>query len=291
MLYEVITLLLVHYSKAQFSGTNLTEYQYGALPTQTEDNFQSVYNKLMLNYTYKNLKVTAGGQMYYSPYEDRNYFHPSWLGLNYIQKGWDLKLGNFYETLDRGILLRSYEIPGALLEDQGFRSKNYFYRDVEGAAIRYSKKNVTVKALWGYSLNNLYPPTQARDLRRSDEIVAFSFQYKIAKQAVGLSGLQLYNSVSEASYALGSLTGKLTNGLSYYSAYAAYVGGDIQEYSSNDSRAIYGSLNYSLGNFGMSLEYKDYKNFVIGSGINEPPALIKEHSYKVLNRSTRNNFV
>ncbi len=33
-------------------------------------------------------------------------------------------------------------------------------------------------------------------------------------------------------------------------------------------------------------EYKNYKNFLIGSGINEPPALIKEHSYKVLNRST-----
>lgn len=36
----------------------------------------------------------------------------------------------------------------------------------------------------------------------------------------------------------------------------------------------------------MSAEYKNYKNFLIGSGINEPPALVKEHSYKVLNRST-----
>ena len=35
-----------------------------------------------------------------------------------------------------------------------------------------------------------------------------------------------------------------------------------------------------------SFEYKNYNRFVIGAGINEPPAGIKEHTYSVLNRST-----
>lgn len=50
--------------------------------------------------------------------------------------------------------------------------------------------------------------------------------------------------------------------------------------------AFYGNLNYSMNKIGFSLEWKNYQNFLIASGINEPPALVREHSYLVLNRST-----
>ena len=46
-----LSFILLHSAKAQFSGINLTEYQYGQLPSANEDNFNGVYNRLMLNYT------------------------------------------------------------------------------------------------------------------------------------------------------------------------------------------------------------------------------------------------
>jgi len=49
---------------------------------------------------------------------------------------------------------------------------------------------------------------------------------------------------------------------------------------------LYGSLGFALGSFGLSLEYKNYHNLFIGSGISDPPTAVREHKYKVLNRST-----
>ena len=37
---------------------------------------------------------------------------------------------------------------------------------------------------------------------------------------------------------------------------------------------------------GISLEYKDYNDFLLG--FNDPPPLVKEHEYVLLNRSTHN---
>ena len=41
-----------------------------------------------------------------------------------------------------------------------------------------------------------------------------------------------------------------------------------------------------MNKIGFSLEWKNYQNFLIASGINKPPAVAREHSYLVLNRST-----
>ena len=119
----------------QFSGSVLTEYQYGNLPDNEDGDFSSVYNKLQLNYGYKDFRLLAGSELYYSPYHERNYIYPSWFGGSYKKNGWDIKAGNYNATVGRGLLLRSYDIPGALLEDKGFRSKQSFYRDLMGASV------------------------------------------------------------------------------------------------------------------------------------------------------------
>ncbi|OIQ38597.1 MAG: hypothetical protein BM563_06075 [Bacteroidetes bacterium MedPE-SWsnd-G1] len=270
---------------AQFSGSNLTELQYGELPGDPES-FGSIYNKLNLNYGYKNFKFSAGAQLYQTPYSDRNYFEPAWINANYLNKGWNVNIGNFNETIGRGILLRSYEIPGGLLEDITFRSKNYFYRDILGGSVEYKNKKYFVKGMWGYSLNNVIPPTQDFDLRREDEILAFSGGYHFYKQTFEASFLKVKNSKNEASYGLGSLSGTISPSLSYYTAYSFYLDGDFENYEASNTYALYGSLNYAKGKFGGSFEVKDYSNFLIGTGINEPPALVKEHTSKLLNRST-----
>ncbi|NQU84384.1 MAG: hypothetical protein HQ541_01365, partial [Mariniphaga sp.] len=58
------------------------------------------------------------------------------------------------------------------------------------------------------------------------------------------------------------------------------------DFSQENSYGIYLNLNYTTSGFGLSLEYKDYHNFFIGSGLSDPSTLVKEHSYRLLNRST-----
>jgi hypothetical protein len=287
MKYFFTLLILFFYAPifAQFSGGNLTELQYGKLPNDLE-RFGSSYNKLNLNYGYKNFKFGAGTQFYHTPYSERNYFEYAWINANYRHKGWNVNAGNFSETIGRGILFRSYEIPGALLEDLTFRSKNYFYRDLLGSSVEFKNKKYFLKGMWGYSLNNVIPPTQAFEKRREDEIVAFSGGFQFLKQTFEASILKVNNGNSETSYALGSLSGTIAPSLSYYTAYAFYVDGTFTEHKTANTYAIYGSLNYTNGKFGGSFEVKDYSNFLIGTGINEPPALVKEHTSKLLNRST-----
>lgn len=276
-------MLLPLYSWTQFSGTNLLEYQYGKLPNTDKAEFHGVYSKPIFNYRWNNIKATAGFQVYQSPYNDRNYTDISWLGVNYKSKQWEVNLGNFNSTLDRGVLLRSYEIQGALLEDLSRRGKYYFYRDVLGAKVGFRKKSFSVTALWGYVLNNVFPPSLPFKDRRSDEVAAISTTFKGFKQKLGISGIRVKNIMDESYYGSANLYGKILPDLTYYVLYAHKVNNNVP---GNNAHALYGNLNFAVRSFGISAEWKDYTNFVLGSGINEPPALVKEHTYRVLNRST-----
>ncbi len=286
--YIIIFLLISGYSlaDAQFSGTALTEYQYGKLPEETGDKFNSVYSKLNLNYSINQFKLGAAVQLYQTPYGERNYIDLSQAKASYQTKSLSVQIGNFNEILGKGILLRNYEIPGAVLEDLSSRSKQYFYTDMLGASVAYRGKKISTKAFWGYTLNNLHPPTRDLKQRRSDEVLGAELGYQFKKQKLEFSGLRLTNDFEDSYYGMAGISGSLSPQLTYYAGYADYLGGDGKTTQEQDAYAVYGNIGLSLNNFGLSLEYKKYQNFLIGSGINEPPALIREHTYRLLNRST-----
>lgn len=281
LLLVLLVLPLSHW--AQFSGTNLLEYQYGKLPNKDESEFHGIYSKPILNYRWNNIKSIVGFQVYQSPYNERNYIDVSWLGVNYKSKRWEIGVGNFNSTLDRGVLLRSYEIQGALLEDLSHRGKHYFYRDVLGAKVGFRNKTFSVTALWGYVLNNVFPPSLPFKDRRSDHIAALSTTLKRYNQTLGISSIRVKNILDESYYGSINLSGRILPELTYYVLYAQKLNNTIL---GNNAHALYGNLNFAVRSFGISAEWKDYNNFVLGSGINEPPALVKEHTYRVLNRST-----
>jgi hypothetical protein len=51
-----------------------------------------------------------------------------------------------------------------------------------------------------------------------------------------------------------------------------------------DTFALYAGANLLAGSFTLSAEWKDYREFRLG--INDPPSLIREHAYTLLNRAT-----
>ncbi len=263
----------------QVSIVNLLETQIGKLPNETADIFPSFYDRTEIDYRKKGFSVNATIEQYHTTFDGRGYLDLSQLAVGYKKKKWEFKLGNFYETLGRGLLLRSFEIPGALLEDIGFRSRNYFHRDVLGASAKYRSKKVSVQVLRADVLNNVLPPTFDRPERRTDLITAVQAKLKFLKShEVGLTFLSLEQSGrGDQNFVSGSLRGSFFSGLDYYGEYAGNV--------DSDNFAIYSGLTGYKGSFSFSLEYKKYSDFVLGAGINEPPAGVKQQTYRVLNRS------
>lgn len=284
----IIIFLLCHanFLYAQFSGNNIAEYQYGRLPSDSTS-ISTLYDRLVANYNYKYVKVSATLEQFNTPLAGSNYVNLSQFSLQYKQKPFELKVGNFYETIGRGLLLRSFEIPGAILEDLSYRSRHYFNRDILGVSAKYNYKNFNTKLLYGSPLNYVFPPTNKFKNRRPDTFAAIYSEYSLKKQTVGVSAMKHSNNGNDNVYVMGTVSGNISHTLSYYTELAKNISDfSFGDFSTQSSYAYYSGLNFTKNNFGISAEYKNYKNFLIGSGINEPPALVKEHSYKVLNRST-----
>lgn len=284
-----ISLSLLSFSNifGQLTGSTINEYQYGKLPTDTAGNFSTLYSRLNLSYNYKSFKLFLNTQAYITPYGSRNYIDASQYGANYRTKNFEINLGHFYQTFGRGVLLRTYEIPGSLLEDKGFRVRQSFYRDIFGFSGSYKIDKLTLKILHGKTLNNLYPPTEKEELRRTDLVSGASIGYQIGNQIISTDWIRLKNSVIKNIYGSVNLSGVIGKGLSYYSEIARKVSdNNINDFSDTSSFALYTGFNFVHESFGISAEIKKYRNFLLGAGINEPPALVREHTYKVLNRST-----
>jgi hypothetical protein len=283
---SIVLLWSVNTSYAQFGGSNIVEYQYGRLPNDS-NSISTLYDRLVGFYDFKFLKASATLEQFNTPLAGGNYVELTQFSLQYKLKPLEIKIGNFYETIGRGTMLRSFEIPGAILEDLSYRSRHYFNRDILGASAKFQHNNFMVKALYGSPLNYVFPPTQNIENRRADTIAAVYSEYSLKNQTLGVSAMKHSNSGNDKVFAMATVSGNVSQALSYYTEIAKNVSEfAFDDFSNRSSYAIYAGLNLAYTNFGLSAEYKNYNNFLIGSGINEPPALIKEHSYRVLNRST-----
>ncbi|MGL1889551.1 MAG: DUF6029 family protein [Reichenbachiella sp.] len=270
-------------SYAQLSGQNIGEFQYGQVPGDTAK-FASIYDRLVLDYDHKALKVGVTLEQYWTEYADRNYIKPNQVRIQYKTDNWDIKLGNFYETLGRGTLMRTYQVPGAVLEDLSYRSRNFFHRDFLGAFVKYQGEAWSVKALAGQPLNNVYPPTQDYELRRPDSLAVLGGDYQIKSHKIEYNAMYLNNEFVDKWYSMMNAGGNILPFLSYYTELT--IDNEGSAFGDEEEFGWYANLNFEFEKLSITTEFKDYNNFVIGEAVNEPPALIKQHTYRVLNRST-----
>lgn len=284
--YMVLLFMLSTEGKAQLQGNNLAEYQLGNTPGSDPADLSTFYNRLNLLYRYGKIRASLRYEQFNHPDPDMEYYRLSQYNLNYRDKGLELQVGHFNETLGNGILLRSFEIPGSIYEDQAFRVRHGFYRDLNGFSASYNHRFFRVKALRARTLFNLFPPTIDEKDRRPDLTEAFQAEGRILNQTPGIIFLRNHNSGKASDYLSFFLKGSLTSFLSYNAEFAKGLDeGPYFRFDHNSSYGVYASLNLSAGPAGLSLEYKNYQNIFIGSGISDPPTLVKEQIYKVLNRS------
>ncbi|HSH19062.1 MAG TPA: DUF6029 family protein [Draconibacterium sp.] len=272
---------------AQFSGNNIAEYQLGNIPGATPAYVNSIYDQFNLEYRYKNFKAFGRLENFYSTDSTRiHYTKITQYSLSYQKKGLDFKAGHFYETLGKGLLFRGYEIKNSIYEDQIYRIKQGFYRDTRGVSGSYSNKYFQVKGLWGKPLINQLPITDPNN--RLDLVTATEANLRFLKQTAGFIWMQNENETEISKYISTYLGGNIFDIFDYYGEFAFRT--NEEDYSSDketdQSYGAYFNLSYSSPGFGVSFELKDYQNLFIGSGISDPPTLVKEHIYKLLNRST-----
>jgi len=189
----ILFLGLAYTSKAQISSSNLMEYQFGKLPSDTVKSFLTLYDRAKIDYSYKAFRAGLTLEQFWTPYSDRNSIRLNQARLQYYSSSFEVKIGNFYETLGRGILFRSFEIPGSILEDISYRSKHYFHRDIAGLSVKYRYQKLSVKGIFGWPLNNVFPPTQSIQDRRSDRVGSIFADYQLKNHIIGGSVMNLQN--------------------------------------------------------------------------------------------------
>jgi hypothetical protein len=271
-------------------GSNMLEYQLGNLPQSEPKDQSSLYDQLNLALNYKSFGLQTRIEQYYPSFGTHNsYFDLSQVNFSYQSENLELEVGNMYRTLGRGLLLRNYEIPASIWETRGYRVRYAFYRDLLGASLKYYYKNLEITLLRGKVLDVALPPTiDNKSLRRPDLVEGIETSYRIKRQTIGIIAMHNANNSGVANYTSFYYNGNISDNISVYAEMANQLnsGSTIISFDENAGFAGYISINYSISDFGFSLEYKNYQNFSIGSGINDPPTLVKEHSYRLLNRST-----
>lgn len=287
LLFMMLLVQVISPARAQLSGNNLFEYQLGNIPGESPAGLSTHYDQLNLQYRYKALRASVRYEHFLSTEGSRSYSRLTQYNLQYREKGLSLEVGNFNAILGNGLLLRAYEIPGSVFEDQGYRVRYGFYRDLRGFSAKYIWNQGYVKALRGTTLANTLPPTLEEGVRRPDLTEGVETGMHFIGQTVGFVVMRNTNDNSRDLFYALLLNGNISAAMSYNLEFAHNIVPGISPFTLEDASryGIYGSLNYTLGSFGLSAEYKDYQNLLIGAGISDPPTLVKEHKYRLLNRN------
>jgi len=270
---------------AQLSGSNQAIYQLGNQPDRLPANRTNLYDQLNLFYGSGDITLGLRAEIYNtdSRYE---YNRISQKYIAYNLGNLQLRLGNFYEILGRGLLLRSYELPGVVYEDTGTQQRYGFYKDVEGLSLRYENEFIRAKALAGRPLDFSRPPIQGRSQRRRffvqggevDFLLHDNFNPGVLYLRSDSDGrVKEYNGLNFDGY---------WGDIQYYAEYiqdGSNRDGTFQ-LGQNGAHAFYASFNVVYKRASLSFEYKDYNNFTLV--FNDPPPLVREHTYTLLNRST-----
>ena len=284
---------------AQLSVKNLAEYQLGNLPNAEPGNLSTLFNQMDLSYRQGLTTVGVRWESFQSTDTQRSYDHLAQRYVQWQDGPFKVRIGNFYTTLGRGLVLRAFELPGVIFEQREFRRRYAYYRDIDGVLAEATWNRFEFTLLYGSPLNETLPPGVEQD-RHSGVVQGGQVKFRPFNWLM-LGDAYLRAEIDRAAIPkneMNSLFGEinLSNALrqaglerSFFKIYGEHARSNAQfddffSFSDDKAHATYVSANLSYQKFGLSAEYKDYVDFE--NSINVPPIGYTEHSYYLLNRST-----
>jgi len=123
--------------------------------------------------------------------------------------------------------------------------------------------------------------------RRTDLIEAGELEYRVKDQGFGMILMRNNNVNTSNLYHSLFYSGSIQN-VTIYGELAQKVDSleNVFNFSNTEAYGGYLGVNYTSKKAGIALEYKNYQNFLIDDGLNDPPSLVREQSYRLLNRVT-----
>jgi hypothetical protein len=210
-----------------------------------------------------------------------------------------LHVGNLFGILGRGLLFRAFELPSVILDDPVTQARYGFSRDLDGVSIASEWGPVEMLGLAGQpNGGEASPAAEALGFARYDgQLAGAQATVALPRDArVGAAYLRFTSDgVRQLEFGSGFVEGDPLR-LAGVKGVAAPV---YLEYAEQDARfgewwrfrasdrvphAFYAGANLLWNRLTLSLEWKDYAGF--RHGFNDPPSLVKEHAWAILNRNT-----
>ncbi len=284
--------------QAQTQLSSLSEIQVGNLPEHQPRNLRTIYHQFNLAYALNDFRFGIRSEAFGSSESDRNYGEILQRFASYRRGRFQATLGHFYTIVGSGLLAHAFELPGVITEQRGSRRRYQIVRDLDGLQVRYGLPWGSLRLLRGTPVNSGLPPGLQGIDRRQGTIQGGSLELKPHRHLdTGLSlihyeigGRRETGAALNARLRLAPLLSALGIDGTYADIYGEYAQRDFSaaRFLSLDrdlGRALYFSATLTAGAWGLSFEFKDYRDFVLGQ-INNPPTLIREHSAHLLNRIT-----
>ena len=287
-------------ARAQVFVQDLLDVEVGNAPGTKPSNLVGTYDHVDLAFETEMMRLGAVYQLDHNSANLYPYarFTQRWLEL--LGSRGRLRVGNVYTILGRGLLQRSFQIPGVVLTDEGSPSRFGFSRDLDGVLTEGQAGPLSLRAISG-------APT-AGDISPG---VADAFRLPLHSGNLDAGQLALGpwrgSSIGAATMRLSPQSGPKTEFVSGFAAadpaalagiaalslplYAEYALDQPswsewwRFHAGTDRRhGLYASTGLTWDQLGVSAEWKDYHHMLLG--VNDPPSLVREQPYTLLNRIT-----
>lgn len=292
---------------AQFSLSNFLEARVGRDP---EDPFAdpsrlSRFDQLNADYRRDALRIGFRFEGYIpSDRPDLDYARFVRRYAGWTTPRFSATVGNFEAIFGRGLVLRAFELPGIVREEMETPQFGDS-RDLDGVRLEVHGERWNVLALQGAPRRADEPPTVDR---RLGSVAGATGGFNVAPGIhAGGNYLRIDTRTMEpgatreaggpfVQLALERWLQRLGIPKVALDTYVEYdrvtglAGTRNPNAPENEGYGLYGSQTVFLDEIvpglrcGLSWEYKDYQNFELG--VNEPPTLVREHGFALLNRST-----
>jgi hypothetical protein len=294
---------------AQLGGSNLLIGQVGNWPSTFPDrgssNRQSFYDQVNMSYLFGSGLVGARFETDRNSDEQFEYAGFTQRFVDWNESGYRLRVGNFYTILGRGLVHRSFELTGVVIEKTAPRTRLAPSRDVDGVLAEVEQGPMSLRLMSGS------PSEGFTSLAEEEQLDVDRHRGQISG---GQLALTVYRGSRLGATYLRSTGGTTSSGLpDQHETGSGFVEFDplrmlgverialpvYAEYAQEDrtfsewweldtsdgtAHALYTSTNVLWGPVAVSAEWKDYSQFRLGT--NDPPSLIREHWATLLNRST-----
>jgi len=299
--------LVLAIGSGSLQAYNLFEYQIGRDPTAEADDLTKLLDQFILDYYLDDLRLGLRAERYRDSLDQQfgapDYDEITQKFVEWSQPDFSVRVGNGYAILGRGLLFRAFELPGVVRDAAFPRARYVESRDLEGAIFNGRRGPLSFTALTGRPVSEPNLPYGGEDdflFRRRGTVsggriglelgngVRFGGSY-LATNDIHVIGAEELGA-GDVEIRLHRVLPALAKAGLELRFYGEYAGRKWRPFSDGfDSRdgvphAVYTATELYYGQWGVSFETKRYHQFNLL--INDPPNLVPEFSYHLLNRTS-----